>query len=67
MLVGRLTCLERAISYEYTFSRYTISTHMYSRASLAVYAKSDDAKHLFLETTCSILSLSVIEINISFD
>ena len=42
------------------FSRYTIITHLCSRASPAVYTKSDDMTHLFLETTCSLLSLRVI-------
>ena len=48
------------VSYEYAFSRYTIITHLCSRASPAVYTKSDDMTHLFLETTCSLLSLRVI-------
>ena len=48
------------MDYEYAFSRYTIITHLCSRASPAVYTKTDDVKHLFLETTCSRLFLRVI-------
>ena len=48
------------ISYKYAFSRYTIITHLCSRVSPAVYTKSDDVTHLFLETTCSLLLLRFI-------
>ena len=48
------------VSYEYAFSRYTIITHLCSQASQAVYTKSDAMIHLFLETTCSLLSLRVV-------